>query len=140
MAYIPPSPISTYVSFILKQLGFSTFHSNLLTMPGQFFFAINLLIISYVSERVKERAIVSSISNIWIFPWLVALVTLPATANIWIRYALLTGLLSYPYCHAILVAWNAKNSNSVRTRALSEYLPFTYRDKQLISYFRRCVV
>lgn len=38
-------------------------------------------------------------------PWLIALVVLPADASPWVRYALLTGLLSYPYCHAVLVAW-----------------------------------
>jgi len=75
-----------------------------------------------VSSYFKERAIVSSSSNIWILPWLVGLVTLKPTANLWLRYALLTGLLSYPYCHAILVGWNAKNSNSVRTRAVSAAL------------------
>lgn len=120
--YIPPSPPSTYLSFILRRIGFSVFQANLLAIPSQFLFAVNLLIISWVSERVKERAIISSISNIWIFPWLVALVTLGANANNWVRYALLTGLLSYPYCHAILVSWNARNSNSVRTRAVSAAL------------------
>lgn len=64
----------------------------------------------------------SSISNIWILPWLVALVTLSSDASPWVRYAVLTGLLSYPYCHAILVGWNAKNSNAVRTRAVSAAL------------------
>ncbi|KAL0934148.1 allantoate permease [Colletotrichum truncatum] len=120
--YIPPSPPSNYLSYILRKLGFSVFQANLLAIPSQFLFAVNLLIISWVSGKFKERAIVSSISNIWIFPWLVALVALPATASTWIRYALLTGLLSYPYCHAILVGWNAKNSNAVRTRAVSAAL------------------
>ncbi|KAK0387331.1 hypothetical protein NLU13_5644 [Sarocladium strictum] len=120
--YIPPAPPSTYLSFILRQIGFSVFEANLLAIPSQFLFAVNLLIISWVSERIKERAIISSLANIWIFPWLVALVTLPATASPWVRYALLTGLLSYPYCHAILVGWNARNSNSVRTRAVSAAL------------------
>ncbi|KAK5994831.1 putative transporter [Cladobotryum mycophilum] len=121
-AYIPPGPPSTYLSYILRKIGFSVFKANLLTIPSQFLFAVNLLLISWLSERVKERAIISSISNIWILPWLVALVTLKADSSPWIRYALLTGLLSYPYCHAILVSWNAKNSNAVRTRAVSAAL------------------
>ncbi|ENI05822.1 hypothetical protein COCC4DRAFT_39747 [Bipolaris maydis ATCC 48331] len=121
-AYIPPAPPNTYLSYILRQLGFSVFKANLLTIPSQFLFAVQLLILTWVSEKVKERAIISSISNIWIFPWLVGLVTLPSNASPWTRYALLTGLLSYPYCHAILVGWNAKNSNAVRTRAVSAAL------------------
>ncbi|KAF3053900.1 hypothetical protein E8E11_011733 [Didymella keratinophila] len=119
MAYIPPSPPNTYLSYILRQLGFSTFQANMLLIPSQFLFAVQLLIVTWISKKLKERAIVSSLSNFWIFPWLVALVTLPASTNPWVRYALLSGLLSYPYCHAILVGWNAANSNAVRTRAVS---------------------
>ncbi|RYP89208.1 hypothetical protein DL770_004506 [Monosporascus sp. CRB-9-2] len=122
LVYIPPSPVNTYLSFILRQMGFSVFHANLLAIPSQFLFAVNLLIITWVSSRFKERAIVSSTSSIWMFPWILALVLLPSTANPWVRYALLTGFLSYPYCHAILVGWNVKNSNAVRTRAVSAAL------------------
>ncbi|KAL2684638.1 hypothetical protein Neosp_005717 [[Neocosmospora] mangrovei] len=122
MVYIPPSPFNTYLSYILRQIGFSVFKANLLAIPSQFLYAVNLLIITWVSERVKERGMLSSLSNIWIFPWVLALVVLPADMSPWVRYALITGLLSYPYCHAILVGWNAKNSNSVRTRAISAAL------------------
>ncbi|RFN43801.1 hypothetical protein FIE12Z_11967 [Fusarium flagelliforme] len=122
MIYIPPSPFQTYLSFILRQIGFSVFQANLLAIPSQFLFAVNLLIVTWVSGRVKERGILSSLSNIWIFPWVLALVVLPGDISPWVRYALITGLLSYPYCHAILVGWNAKNSNSVRTRAISAAL------------------
>ncbi|PBP22175.1 putative transporter [Diplocarpon rosae] len=121
-AYIPPNPPGTYLAFTLKQLGFSTFHANLLTIPGYFGFLINLLIITKASSYFKERAIISSISNIWMFPFLVSLVAIGADASYWVRYALLTGIVSYPYCHAILVGWNAKNSNTVRTRAVSAAL------------------
>jgi hypothetical protein len=121
-AYIPPAPPQNYLSYILRKLGFSVFHANLLTIPSQFLMAVQLLIVTWLSERSRERAIISSLSNIWIFPWLVALVALPASSSPWVRYALLTGLLSYPYCHAILVSWNARNSNSVRTRAVSAAL------------------
>ncbi|KAJ4372801.1 hypothetical protein N0V86_008167 [Didymella sp. IMI 355093] len=119
MAYIPPSPPNTYLSYILRQLGFSTFQANMLLIPSQFLFAVQLLVVTWISKKLKERAIVSSLSNFWIFPWLVALVTVPASVSPWVRYALLSGLLSYPYCHAILVGWNAANSNAVRTRAVS---------------------
>ncbi|KAL1617965.1 hypothetical protein SLS54_007498 [Diplodia seriata] len=121
-AYIPPNPPSNYLSFILRQMGFSTFQANLLTIPSQFMFGVNLLIISRISEWLNERALVASTSNIWIFPWLVALVAMGGGASQWVRYALLTGLLSYPYCHAIIVAWNSRNSNAVRTRAVSAAL------------------
>ncbi|KAF9260870.1 MFS general substrate transporter [Marasmius fiardii PR-910] len=120
--YIPPSPPANYLSYILRQLGFSTFEANLLTIPSQFMYGVNLLIISKVSEYFNERAIVSSLSNVWILPWLVALVVMGERASPWVRYALLTGLLSYPYCHAILVSWNSRNSNTVRTRAISAAL------------------
>lgn len=81
-----------------------------------------LLIITKISQYFKERSIISSSSNIWILPFLIGLVTLKKDANLWIRYGLLSGLVSYPYCHAILVGWNAKNSNTVRTRAVSAAL------------------
>ncbi|UJO20813.1 uncharacterized protein CLAFUR5_10932 [Fulvia fulva] len=67
--YIPPSPPQNYLSYILRQMGFSTFNANLLTIPSQSLFGVNLLIISWISERLGERAFVSSTSNIWIFPW-----------------------------------------------------------------------
>ncbi|KAI1213067.1 MFS general substrate transporter [Annulohypoxylon truncatum] len=120
--YIPPGAPTNYLSYILRQIGFSVFEANLLAIPSQFLFAANLLAVTWISRRVNERSIVSSSSNVWIFPWVLALVLLPASASPWARYAVLTGLLSYPYCHAILVAWNAKNSNAVRTRAVSAAL------------------
>ncbi|EME79282.1 uncharacterized protein MYCFIDRAFT_79616 [Pseudocercospora fijiensis CIRAD86] len=120
--YVPPQPANTYISYILRQMGWSTFNANLLTIPSQFMFGVNLLIISKVSEYFNERALVSLTSNLWILPFLAALVALGSGVSDWVRYGLLTGLLSYPYCHAILVAWNSRNSNSVRTRAVSAAL------------------
>lgn len=114
-----PSPPGNYLSYILRRLGYSTFEANMLAIPSQFLFAVQLLLITWLSKKARERSIVASLSNIWILPWLIALVAIPASLSSWVRYALLSGLLSYPYCHAILVGWNAQNSNSVRTRAVS---------------------
>lgn len=119
VAYIPPQPVATYLSYILRELGFSTFHANLLAIPGQFLFAVQLLIVTWISERYSERSIIACISQFWMFPFLAAIVALKGTATLWVRYVLLTGVVGYPYCHAILVGWNAKNSNSVRTRTVS---------------------
>jgi len=37
----------------------------------------------------------------------------------WPTFSLLTILLSYPYCHAIVVSWASRNAGSVRTRSVS---------------------
>ncbi|TGZ77285.1 MFS general substrate transporter [Ascodesmis nigricans] len=118
-AYVPAQPVASYLSFILRQLGFSTFEANLLAIPGQFLYAAQLVLITWVSERFDERSLIASISQWWIFPFLTALVALKGTASLWVRYTLLTGIIGYPYCHAILAGWNSRNSNSVRTRTIS---------------------
>lgn len=61
-------------------------------------------------------------SNWWFLPFLVALVALGTSASNWVRYGLFNCLLSFPYQRVILVAWNNRNSNSVRTRAVSAAL------------------
>ncbi|EKG11832.1 hypothetical protein MPH_11328 [Macrophomina phaseolina MS6] len=40
--YIPPNPPQNYLSYILRQMGFSTFEANLLTIPSQFLFGVNV--------------------------------------------------------------------------------------------------
>lgn len=119
---IPANPPQNYLTLILRTIGFSTFKANLLTIPSQFLYGLQLLLISRLSGRLNERSLVASISNWWFLPFLISMVALGASASEWVRYALLTGLLSYPYQHAIMVAWNSRNSNSVRTQAVSAAL------------------
>jgi hypothetical protein len=47
--YIPPQPPQNYLSFILRQMGFSTFQANLLTIPSQFMFGV------FVSLNLSSR-------------------------------------------------------------------------------------
>ena len=121
-SFIPANPPQNYLTLILRTMGFSTFNANLLTIPSQFVYGVQLLIITKASEMANERSLISSISNWWFLPFLISLVALGSSASNWLRYGLLTGLLSYPYQHAIQVAWNSRNSNSVRTRAVSAAL------------------
>ncbi|KAG8700735.1 hypothetical protein FRC09_005786, partial [Ceratobasidium sp. 395] len=117
--YIPPTPPLTYLTLTLRSLGFNTLHTNLLTIPSSVFFIINSLLLVQFSRIVNERSIVCSIGSIWMLPLLVALAVLPDSTNAWIRYTLVTLLISYPYAHPILAAWNSQNSGTVRTRTVS---------------------
>ncbi|CAE6531990.1 unnamed protein product [Rhizoctonia solani] len=121
-AYIPPAPPTAYMILTLRNLGFNTFNSNLLTIPYSLLFMLNNFLITQLSRITKERSIVSSLGNIWQLPLLIALSVLPDTTNAWVRYALLTLLLGYPYAHPIIVGWNSQNSNTVRTRTVSAAL------------------
>jgi hypothetical protein len=63
---------------------------------------------------------VSMLQNIWLLPCLLALrLWKGANKDAWGTYGLITTLLSYPYCHAIVVSWVSRNSGSVRTRSVS---------------------
>ena len=98
----------------------SQFNTNLLTIPSTIASCLTLIAISYISEFVNERSIVSSLQNIWVMPCLIALRWWPGTnVDAWGTFSLITVLLSYPYCHAIVVAWASRNSGSVRTRSVS---------------------
>ncbi|CUA78239.1 putative transporter YIL166C [Saccharomyces cerevisiae S288c] [Rhizoctonia solani] len=121
-AYIPPTPPTAYMTLTLRNLGFNTLNSNLLTIPYSVLFMMNNFLLTQLSCITKERSIVSSLGNIWQLPFLIALSVLPDNANGWVRYTLLTLLLSYPYSHPIVVAWNSQNSNTVRTRTVSAAL------------------
>ncbi|KAG9729791.1 putative pantothenate transporter, partial [Aureobasidium melanogenum] len=120
VVFIPPTPVTNYLSLTLRQLGFSTFNTNLLTIVPNAVTIITLLSLTWLSEKVKERSFVAAIQNLWLLPCLVALRWWPGSGkDVWGTYALLVVLLGYPYCHAILVAWTSRNAGSVRTRTIS---------------------
>lgn len=122
IVFISYSPPSSYLSLILKQLGYSTLHSNLLAIPSQFFFALNTIPYTWLSAKLNERGILSSLSNVWTISFLIPLYLLKESSTNhynWIRYALITCLTSVPYCHPFLIGWVSQNSASVRNRAVS---------------------
>jgi hypothetical protein len=120
IAYIPQAPPFTYITLTLKSLGFSTFNTNLLTIPYSVAHIVTLLGITWLSERTNQRAMVAILQPIWTLPCIIALRFWPGSlTNAWGTFALTTVLLSYPYCHAILVGWASKNSNNVGARSVS---------------------
>ncbi|KAL2687095.1 hypothetical protein Neosp_004647 [[Neocosmospora] mangrovei] len=93
---IPTGPPDAYLTLTLRNIGFSTFDSNLLTIPTQVLGAITMLVLTYFSEIWNERSLMGVFAQIWVLPTLIALLTLPDTVGSWAKFAVLTVLLSYP--------------------------------------------
>jgi hypothetical protein len=88
----------------LKSLGFNTFQTNLLTIPSSVLFILQLLFWTWLSEKLNQRLVIGLISQLWAFPLLIALETLPAKFQgaKWARFAITSLLVGYPYAHAML--------------------------------------
>lgn len=123
VVFIPQTPMNYYITLTLRQVGFSTFTTNLLAIPASAFHIITLLLLTQLSKFFNERSLVSMIQSLWTLPCVIALRFWPGSfVKPWGTYALLTTLLAYPYCHAIVVAWASRNSNNVGTRSVSAAL------------------
>ncbi|PLB54097.1 putative MFS transporter [Aspergillus steynii IBT 23096] len=120
VVYTPMVPVTQYITLTLRGLGFNTFVTNLLTIPHSVGHIILLLTLTRVSEWLNERALTSMAQSLWTLPCVAALRFWPQMMeNAWGTYAVVVVMLSYPYCHAILVGWISKNSNNVGTRTVS---------------------
>ncbi|KAH7910951.1 major facilitator superfamily domain-containing protein [Hygrophoropsis aurantiaca] len=119
---IPNTPPSTYLTLLLRNIGFNTFQTNLLTIPSQVFGILTMFAITLVSESVNERSIIAMMEDLWTLPFLVALYCLPTNPNSWIYFGVVTGLLSYPYTQPIQVGWCSRNSGAVASRTVNASL------------------
>ncbi|KAI0305175.1 allantoate permease [Multifurca ochricompacta] len=122
MFSIPAGPPATYLTLSLRRLGFSTFETNLLTIPSSALGMITMFGITFLSERVNDRSIVSMAENLWTLPFLIAIYCLPSKPSPWVYYGLATGLLSFPYTHPIQVGWCSRNAGAVASRTVNASL------------------
>jgi hypothetical protein len=131
VCFIPQGPPTYYLTLSLRQLGFSTLNVQLLVIPSAVFHIFTLLSITWLSGKLNQRALVGMFQALWTLPCIIALYAWPGVlVNKWGTYALITVLLSYPYCHAINVGWTSTNSNNVGSRSVSAAL---YNSKSLRS-------
>ncbi|KAK7683282.1 hypothetical protein QCA50_013544 [Cerrena zonata] len=119
---IPISPPGTYLTLSLRNIGFNTFQTNLLTIPSTVAGMVSMFGITLISEVVNDRAFVSMAEDLWTLPFLIAIYLLPEKPNQWIYYGLASGLLSYPYTHPIQVGWCSRNSGAVASRTVNASL------------------
>ncbi|THZ77675.1 retrograde regulation protein 2 [Aureobasidium pullulans] len=119
---MPANPMTSYLTLNLKSAGFTTFQVNLLCIPAYCFFIINLLWLSYLSEKVNDRFLIGTISQIFVLPCLIALEVLPTGRSHWATWILSCLVYAQPYIHPVIVAVTSRNGGSVRTRAVATAL------------------
>jgi len=119
---MPTNPMSAYLTLQLRDIGFDTFQTNLLTIPAYLLFIFQLLFWTWISERWNQRFLVGLSSQIWALPLLLFLEYMPADTGHWIKYAIAALLVGHPYVHAILVAITSRNAGTVRTRTVASAL------------------
>jgi hypothetical protein len=119
---MPTNPMSVYLTLQLRDIGFDTFQTNLLTIPAYLLFIGQLLFWTWISERWNQRFLVGLSSQIWALPLLLFLEYMPADTGPWIKYIVTALLVGHPYVHAILVAITSRNAGTVRTRTVASAL------------------
>jgi hypothetical protein len=90
IAYIPATPVQAYLSLTLKRLGFSTFNSNMLSIPSAALQIVLMLALAYSSEYWNERMFHCMFGEFWVMPLLIALLALPPAGVLWGRFAITT--------------------------------------------------
>lgn len=68
VAYISTGTVSAYLTLTLKQLGFSTFNTNLLTIPPNVAHIVLLLLQTWATEYFNERSLIATLQPLWIIP------------------------------------------------------------------------
>ncbi|EMD42289.1 hypothetical protein CERSUDRAFT_90901 [Gelatoporia subvermispora B] len=136
---IPVTPPQTYLTLSLRNLGFDTIQSNLLTVPSTVLGIITLLIACYLSEIWNSRTGATIILQFWALPLLIALYTFNSHTSQWVYFTVVTLITGYPYVHPVQVAWASTNSNSVGTRTVSAsiYNMFVQAGTIISSYIYR---
>ncbi|RCK65553.1 hypothetical protein Cantr_01214 [Candida viswanathii] len=123
IAYIGQFTFTSYFTLMNRQLGFSVFDTNLLTIPQNVIHIIFLVALTLLSERLNDRAYVCLIAPIYSAPLIGIIRWWPGSGvNVWATWVLNTLFLGQPYIHAICVAWVSRNSNGVRGRSISSAL------------------
>lgn len=116
---VPTIPATSYITLELKELGFSTFQTSLLTIPSYVIFILNLIFWTWVSERFNQRLLLGAIAEVWVLAALIGLEVMPDNASAWSRWVCITLVIGMPYVHAIVVAITSRNAGTVRTRTVA---------------------
>ena len=113
---VPIMPPQAYLTLSLRNLGFTTTQTTLLSIPSSVFGMITLLSITFISEVINSRIAVALVLQIWAMICLIALYTFDTHTSQWAYFAVVSLIAGSPTVHPLQTAWVSRNSCSVRTR------------------------
>ncbi|KAF5860548.1 hypothetical protein ETB97_001391 [Aspergillus alliaceus] len=114
------STVSQYFTLLMKDFGFGEFNVILLAIPCSVLGIVTRIILTYAAEIFGSLAWMGVLSQAWTLPMLIYMNVVDfSQTKKWIGWTVLTLILSFPSPHALQAGWNSRNSNSVRSRALS---------------------
>ncbi|EKM48196.1 uncharacterized protein PHACADRAFT_189236 [Phanerochaete carnosa HHB-10118-sp] len=116
---VPVTPPQTYLTLSLRNLGFNTTQSNLLSIPSTALGIVLLLVFCYLSELIDSRTISMLTLQLWALPLLIVLYSFNEHTSQWVYFAVVSLIIAYPYVHPVQVAWASTNSYSVQGRTVS---------------------
>jgi hypothetical protein len=119
---IPYTPEANYLTLQLRSQGFTTFQTNLLTIPAAIVSITTMIATTWLAERTNQRLLFGAAIEVWYLVLLIALQTLPEKSMPWPRFAILTLIVGGPSLHPVLVALTSRNAGSVRTRTVASAL------------------
>lgn len=107
LAYIPTNVLATYLTLVLRSIGFTTFQANLLAIPNFVLHILLLLGLTWSTEKCNNRLGLSLLQPLYTVPLLAVLRFWKGTMfNKWGTYAIITLILDnsvYPCNLCILV-------------------------------------
>lgn len=119
LSAVPVTPPQTYLTLSLRNLGFTTIQTNLLSIPSFALGIMFLVLMAFYSELINSRVGATIVLQLWVLPLLIALHSFNKDTSQWIYFAVVSLIVGYPYVHPIQVAWASRNSYSVRTRCVT---------------------
>jgi hypothetical protein len=125
-ATVPAITPYIYLTITFRSLGFNITQSNLLSVPAQAIGIIGTLSTCYLSEVINSRVLSTVILQFWVLPLLIVLYTFTEYTSQWAYFAVVSLIIGSPTVHPIHIAWTSRNSNSVKTRAVSACMYSTF--------------
>lgn len=120
IAYLPYNTLGSYLTLSLKSVGFGTLTVQLLSIPNQVLHILMLLGVTLIAAKTHQRAYCGLVASLWNILFM-GIIRFWGGSMIepWPTFVITSLLLASPYVHAICVGWVSRNSNSIKTRAIS---------------------